>query len=275
MLLDVRNIEVVYDNVIMALRGVSLQVPESGKIALLGANSAGKSTTLKAISGILKSQEGEIKKGTIEFDGLKLNELSPQKIVRLGITQCPENRRLFTQLTVDENLKVGAISRKDHIKHDYEMVMDYFPILRQRKNQKAGYLSGGEAQMLAIGRALMARPKLLTIDEPSLGLAPLIVTEIFQILDKINQESGTAILVVEQNAMVALEFVDYGYIIENGLIVMDGPSKDLLKNKDVKEFYLGMASESAKRKSYKDVKHYKRRKRWLVSSEKAGNGIVE
>jgi len=275
MLLDVRNIEVVYNNVIIALRGVSLQVPESGKVALLGANSAGKSTTLKTISGILKSQEGEIKKGTIEFDRCKLNNLSPQKIVRMGITQCPENRRLFTQLTVDENLKAGAISRKDNIKGDYDMVMEYFPILKQRKNQKAGYLSGGEAQMLAIGRALMARPKLLTIDEPSLGLAPLIVSEIFEILDKINREKGTAILVVEQNAMVALDFVEYGYIIENGIIVMDGPAKELRENRDVKEFYLGLTSESTTRKSYREVKHYKRRKRWLVSTERSGAGIVE
>jgi branched-chain amino acid transport system ATP-binding protein len=263
-MLRVNNIQVVYNDVIMVLKGISLEVPEGGVVALLGANAAGKTTTLKTISGILKFQNGELEEGDIEFRGRSIVGLDPDDIVKMGICLVPEGRRVFGDLTVAENLRIGAHTRRDAdgIKRDFEIVMDYFPNLRRRSRQLALLLSGGEQQMLAIGRALMSRPKLLMLDEPSLGLAPLLVKEIFAILGRINKEHHTSILLVEQNAVVALNFAQYGYIMENGKIVLDGPSGQLLENEDVKEFYLGVAEDQA-RKSYADVKHYKRRKRWL------------
>jgi len=262
--LTLNNVEVVYNDVIAAVRGISFEVPDTAIVALLGSNGAGKSTTLKAISGILKSQDGEIEDGSIEFNGVRLNEKSPEEVVRMGICQVPEGRRVFDDLTVDENIRVGAFTRKDKNKvtRDYDFVMDLFPLLKERKNQLAGYLSGGEQQMLAIGRGMMSKPKLMMLDEPSLGLAPLVVKEIFNVIMRINQEEGTGILLVEQNANVALLHATYGYIMENGKIVMDDKSEKLIENEDVKTFYLGLTGD-AQKKSYKDVKHYKRRKRWL------------
>jgi branched-chain amino acid transport system ATP-binding protein len=262
-MLTLNNVEVVYNDVIAAVRGISFEVPDTAIVALLGSNGAGKSTTLKAISGILKSQDGEIEDGSIEFNGVRLNEKSPEEVVRMGICQVPEGRRVFDDLTVDENIRVGAFTRKDkNINRDYDFVMDLFPLLKERKNQLAGYLSGGEQQMLAIGRGMMSKPKLMMLDEPSLGLAPLVVKEIFSVIMRINQEEGTGILLVEQNANVALLHATYGYIMENGKIVMDDKSEKLIENEDVKTFYLGLTGD-AQKKSYKDVKHYKRRKRWL------------
>lgn len=262
-MLTLNNVEVVYNDVIAAVRGISFEVPDTAIVALLGSNGAGKSTTLKAISGILKSQDGEIEDGSIEFNGVRLNEKSPEEVVRMGICQVPEGRRVFDDLTVDENIRVGAFTRKDkNINRDYDFVMDLFPLLKERKNQLAGYLSGGEQQMLAIGRGMMSKPKLMMLDEPSLGLAPLVVKEIFNVIMRINQEEGTGILLVEQNANVALLHATYGYIMENGKIVMDDKSEKLIENEDVKTFYLGLTGD-AQKKSYKDVKHYKRRKRWL------------
>jgi len=263
-MLTLNNVEVVYNDVIAAVRGISFEVPDTAIVALLGSNGAGKSTTLKAISGILKSQDGEIEDGSIEFNGVRLNEKSPEGVVRMGICQVPEGRRVFDDLTVDENIRVGAFTRKDKNKvtRDYDFVMDLFPLLKERKNQLAGYLSGGEQQMLAIGRGMMSKPKLMMLDEPSLGLAPLVVKEIFNVIMRINQEEGTGILLVEQNANVALLHATYGYIMENGKIVMDDKSEKLIENEDVKTFYLGLTGD-AQKKSYKDVKHYKRRKRWL------------
>ena len=263
-MLTLNNVEVVYNDVIAAVRGISFEVPDTAIVALLGSNGAGKSTTLKAISGILKSQDGEIEDGSIEFNGVRLNEKSPEEVVRMGICQVPEGRRVFDDLTVDENIRVGAFTRKDKNKvtRDYDFVMDLFPLLKERKNQLAGYLSGGEQQMLAIGRGMMSKPKLMMLDEPSLGLAPLVVKEIFNVIMRINQEEGTGILLVEQNANVALLHATYGYIMENGKIVMDDKSEKLIENEDVKTFYLGLTGD-AQKKSYKDVKHYKRRKRWL------------
>lgn len=263
-MLTLNNVEVVYNDVIAAVRGISFEVPDTAIVALLGSNGAGKSTTLKAISGILKSQDGEIEDGYIEFNGIRLNEKGPEEIVRMGICQVPEGRRVFDDLTVDENIRVGAFTRKDRnrVNRDYDFVMDLFPLLKERKNQLAGYLSGGEQQMLAIGRGMMSKPKLMMLDEPSLGLAPLVVKEIFNVIMRINQEEGTGILLVEQNANVALLHATYGYIMENGKIVMDDKSEKLIENEDVKTFYLGL-TEDAKKKSYKEVKHYKRRKRWL------------
>lgn len=262
-MLTINNVEIVYNDVIAAVRGISFEVPDGAIIALLGSNGAGKSTTLKAISGILKSQDGEIEDGTIEFDGVRLNNKSPEEAVKMGLCQVPEGRRVFPELTVDENIRVGAFTRKDkNIKRDYDFVMDIFPLLKERQHQLAGYLSGGEQQMLAIGRGFMSKPKLMMLDEPSLGLAPLVVKEIFDIIIRINEEEGTAILLVEQNANVALAHASYGYIMENGKIVMDDKSEVLTNNEDVKTFYLGL-TEEAEKKSYKDVKHYKRRKRWL------------
>ncbi|KAF0121202.1 MAG: ABC-type branched-chain amino acid transport system ATPase component [bacterium] len=263
-MLTLNNVEVVYNDVIAAVRGISFEVPDTAIVALLGSNGAGKSTTLKAISGILKSQDGEIEDGSIEFNGVRLNEKSPEEVVRMGICQVPEGRRVFDDLTVDENIRVGAFTRKDKNKvtRDYDFVMDLFPLLKERKNQLAGYLSGGEQQMLAIGRGMMSKPKLMMLDEPSLGLAPLVVKEIFSVIMRINQEEGTGILLVEQNANVALLHATYGYIMENGKIVMDDKSEKLIENEDVKTFYLGLTGD-AQKKSYKDVKHYKRRKRWL------------
>lgn len=264
-LLELNNIEVIYDDVILVLKGMSLTVKKSQIVALLGANGAGKTTTLKAISGLLKSEEGKVTDGTISFKGEQIDRKSPEDIVRGGIFQVMEGRRVFENLTVMENLIAGASTRKDgkHIKDDIDMVFEYFPRLKERSNQLAGYLSGGEQQMLVIGRALMARPTLMMLDEPSLGLSPLLVTEIFEIIKSINREKQVTILLVEQNARVALSIADYGYIMENGKVVLDDPVEKLKDNEDVKRFYLGLTEVGTKR-SYKDIKHYKRRKRWLT-----------
>ncbi len=263
-MLELNNIEVIYNDVILVLKGLSLKVEEGQIVALLGANGAGKTTTLKAISGLLKPDDGEVTDGTIMFMGEPIHELSAEEIVRRGIFQVMEGRRVFEHLTVEENLLAGAYTRRDrqNIRKDMKHVYDYFPRLYDRRNQKAGYLSGGEQQMLAIGRALMARPRLMLLDEPSLGLAPLLVMEIFDIIKRINSEDRTTILLVEQNAVLALNVADYGYIMEGGRVVLEGTPDVLKDNEDVKEFYLGL-TEVGKRKSYRDVKHYKRRKRWL------------
>lgn len=262
-ILSINNVEVMYDKVILVLKGMSMEIPAGKIVALLGSNGAGKSTTLKAISGLLKSENGEVTDGVVVFDGSPISGLDPENIVRQGIFQVMEGRRVFEHLTVEENLIAGAHTRKDrsNIKKDLEMVYHYFPKLRMLKKRIAGYLSGGEQQMLAIGRALMAKPKLILLDEPSLGLAPLLVKEIFNIIKQINAGEGVTILVVEQNANVALSIADYGYIMENGRIVFEGSVEQLKSNQDVREFYLGM-SDAGKR-SYREVKHYKRRKRWL------------
>jgi branched-chain amino acid transport system ATP-binding protein len=263
-MLKLNNIEVVYSEVILVLRGVSLQVPEGQIVTLLGANGAGKSTTLKAISGLLHTELGEVTRGSIEFNGQRIDRIPPEEIVRLGIVQVIEGRRLFPHLTVEENLQVGALIRGDGaaVRRDLELVYTYFPRLKELRRKVAGYLSGGEQQMLVIGRGLMARPKLMLLDEPSLGLAPLLVQEIFEIIRRINEEEGTSILLVEQNAQVALNIAHYGYVMENGRVVLDGPAEVLRENEDIKEFYLGL-TELGQRKSYREVKHYKRRKRWL------------
>jgi branched-chain amino acid transport system ATP-binding protein len=263
-MLRINNAEVIYNRVILVLKGLTMEVPEGKIVALLGANGAGKSTTLKAISGLLKSEEGEVTDGTIEFMGEKINNKDPEEIVRRGIFQVMEGRRVFEDLSVEENINVGGHIRKDAagFKRDKEMVYDYFPRLRERRNQLSGYLSGGEQQMLAIGRALMADPKLILMDEPSLGIAPLLVQEIFHLIKKINTEKKTTILLVEQNANVAFSICDYAYIMEGGRIVMNGTTEQLKDNEDVKEFYLGL-SDSTEKKSYRDLKHYRRRKRWL------------
>ena len=263
-MLRINNAEVIYNRVILVLKGLTMEVPEGKIVALLGANGAGKSTTLKAISGLLKSEEGEVTDGTIEFMGETINNKDPEEIVRRGIFQVMEGRRVFEDLTVEENIIVGGHTRKDAagFKRDKELVYDYFPRLRERRNQLSGYLSGGEQQMLAIGRALMARPKLILMDEPSLGIAPLLVQEIFQLIKKINYEEKTTILLVEQNANVAFSICDYAYIMEGGRIVLNGTTEQLKDNEDVREFYLGM-SDSAEKKSYRELKHYRRRKRWL------------
>ncbi len=263
-MLKLNNVEVIYNDVILVLKGLSLEVPEGAIVTLLGANGAGKSTTLKAISGLLKAEEGEVTDGTIEFLGERINGRDPEEIVRRGIFQVMEGRRVFEDLTVEENLRVGAYTRRDRegIRRDYDLVYGYFPRLAERRRQLAGYLSGGEQQMLAIGRALMARPRLVLLDEPSLGLAPMLVREIFDIILRINREAKTTILLVEQNAALALSIASYGYIMESGRIVLDGPVERLRANEDVKEFYLGL-SDVGGRKSYRQVKHYRRRKRWL------------
>jgi branched-chain amino acid transport system ATP-binding protein len=263
-MLKVHNIEVIYSDVILVLRGVSIEVKEGQIVTLLGANGAGKTTTLKAISGLLRSQQGEITRGSIEFSGQRIDKLRPDEIVRLGIVQVMEGRRLFTHLTVEENLKVGSMTRSDRvsIKRDMEMVYHYFHRLKDLRRNISGFLSGGEQQMLVIGRGLMGSPKLMLLDEPSLGLAPLLVEEIFEVVKRINREEGTSILLVEQNARAALDVVDYGYVMENGRVVLDGPAEMLRENEDIKEFYLGL-TRVGERKSYRDVKHYKRRKRWL------------
>jgi branched-chain amino acid transport system ATP-binding protein len=263
-MLLVDNIEVIYNDAILVLKGMSLQVREGQIVALLGPNGAGKSTTLKAISGLLQSEEGEVTDGTIRFVGKRIDKLEPEQIVRAGIFQVMEGRRVFEDLTVDENILMGGFTRNDKpgLKRDHDLVFDYFPPLKARRNQLAGYLSGGEQQMLAISRALMARSKLMLLDEPSLGLAPLLVKEIFAIIRKINQEEKTTILLVEQNANLALSIADYGYIMENGRIVLDGDSEKLKANEDVKRFYLG-GGANGERKSYHNLKFYKRRKRWL------------
>lgn len=263
-MLRINNAEVIYNRVILVLKGLTMEVPEGKIVALLGANGAGKSTTLKAISGLLKSEEGEVTDGTIEFMGESINNKGPEEIVRRGIFQVMEGRRVFEDLTVEENIIVGGHTRTDKagFKRDKELVYDYFPRLRERRSQLAGYLSGGEQQMLAIGRALMARPKLILMDEPSLGIAPLLVQEIFQLIKKINTEEKTTILLVEQNANVAFSICDYAYIMEGGRIVLNGPAEQLKDNEDVKEFYLGM-SDNMEKKSYRELKQYRRRKRWL------------
>ncbi|MDG4657482.1 ABC transporter ATP-binding protein [Ectobacillus antri] len=262
-MLKVNNLEVMYDKVILVLKGMSMEVPKGKIVALLGSNGAGKTTTLKAISGLLKSENGQVTDGYVEFDGERISTLDAEQVVKKGVFQCMEGRRVFEHLSVEDNLYAGAHTRKDRsqLKHDLEKVYHYFPKLEMLKNRQAGYLSGGEQQMLAIGRGMMARPKVLLLDEPSLGIAPLLVKEIFSIIKRINEEEGTTILVVEQNANVALSIAHYGYIMENGRIVMDGPVEQLLANQDVKEFYLGTSQGG--RKNYREVKSYKRRKRWL------------
>jgi branched-chain amino acid transport system ATP-binding protein len=263
-LLQVNNIEVIYDHVILVLKGVSLTIPEGGLVGLLGANGAGKSTTLKAISNLLRVERGEVTKGSIEFRGRRIDRMDAAGLVRQGIVQVMEGRRIFAHLTVEENLLTGAYSRRNGqaIRSDLARVYHYFPRLRERHAVKGGYISGGEQQMLAIGRALMARPRLMLLDEPSMGLAPLLVREIFDIIGRMNRDEGVAILLAEQNAAMALKAVQYGYVMENGRIVLDGDAKTLRENEDVKEFYLGL-SGVGQRRSYRDVKHYRRRKRWL------------
>jgi branched-chain amino acid transport system ATP-binding protein len=262
-MLRLNNIQVIYSDVILVLKGLSLEVAEGQIVALLGANGAGKTTTLKAISGLLKTEDGRVTDGSIEFMGRRIDGLDPEDICRRGIVQIMEGRKVLETLTVEENLRIGGYTRRDPdgVKQDLEMIYEYFPILVARRHQVAGYLSGGEQQMLVIGRALMARPKLLLLDEPSLGLAPLLVREIFDIIRKIHEERGTTVLLVEQNAQMALRIADYGYIMESGRIVFDGPADKLRGNDDVREFYLGL-SEAGRRKSFKNVKFYKRRKRW-------------
>jgi branched-chain amino acid transport system ATP-binding protein len=259
-LLAVNNIEVIYDDVILVLRGVSLTVPDGGLVALLGANGAGKSTTLKAISGLLKTENGKVTRGEVLFGGQPLQGLSPETIVRRGVFQVMEGRRIIEDMTAVENLRLGAYTRRDHeVRRDMERVFEYFPRLKERTGL-AGYLSGGEQQMLAIGRALMARPKMMLLDEPSMGLSPMLVGEVFGIIRRLNRELGITILLVEQNARMALKAADYGYIMENGKIALDGTADELANNEDVKEFYLGGGEA---RKSFKNLKSYKRRKRWL------------
>ncbi len=264
-MLKLSNVEVTYVSVILVLRGISLEVADGAIVALLGANGAGKSTTLKAISGLLGTEEGEVTRGSIEFDGHRIDKLNPEQTAKLGIIQVVEGRQVLEHLTVEENLRVGGsvYKRGSNIRRDLDMVYSYFPKLKMLRNNTSGYLSGGESQMLVIGRALMAHPRLLLLDEPSLGLSPLMVREIFEIIKRINEEDKTSILLVEQNAMAALRLAEYGYVMENGRIVLDGPSSVLLDNEDIKEFYLGL-SEVGGKKSFRDVKHYKRRKRWLA-----------
>src|SRR6266545_5172791 len=263
-MLKLNNVEVIYDQVILVLKGVSLEVPEGRIIALLGANGAGKSTTLKAISGLLRPERGEVTEGSIEFMAERLDRKDASEIVRMGIVQVMEGRRVFEHLTTEENLLTGAHTRRDGgaLAGDIDLVYAYFPRLAERRTLKAGYLSGGEQQMLAIGRALMARPKLILLDEPSLGLAPLLVEEIFQIIQRLNRQEKLTVLLVEQNAAMALTIAEHGYVMENGRIVLDGSATHLGDNADIKEFYLGLTEVGAQ-KSYRDVKHYRRRKRWL------------
>jgi branched-chain amino acid transport system ATP-binding protein len=264
-LLKVSNIEVIYDHVILVLKGVSLEVPEGGITAILGANGAGKSTTLKAISNLLRAERGEVTKGSIAYKGQRIDGLTPADLVRRGVIQVMEGRHCFPHLTVEENLLTGAYTRSGGqavIQRDLELVYTYFPRLKQRKNAQAGYISGGEQQMVAIGRALMSKPKMILLDEPSMGLAPQLVEEIFEITKALNEKEKVSFLLAEQNTNMALRYAKYGYILENGRVVMDGEAKTLRENEDVKEFYLGLSTTG--RKSYRDVKHYKRRKRWLA-----------
>ncbi len=264
-MLRLNNIEVIYSKVILVLRGVSLEVPDGQIVSILGANGAGKTTTLKAISGLLRREEGEVTRGSIEFDGQRIDRLPPEDIVQMGIVQVMEGRRLFQHLTVEENLLVGGLARRENgsqVSQDLEQVYHYFPRLKALRKRTSGYLSGGEQQMLVMGRALMAHPKLMLLDEPSLGLAPLLVEEIFNIIRKINAEEKMSILLVEQNARIALEVASHAYVMETGRVVLDGLAEQLQQNEDVKEFYLGL-TQLGERKSYRDVKHYKRRKRWL------------
>ena len=263
-LLRVNNIEVIYDHVILVLKGVSLAVPEGRIVALLGANGAGKTTTLKAISNLLASERGDVTKGSVEYRGERIDQLNPSELVRRGVVQVMEGRHCFQHLTVEENLLTGAFTRsasRAEIARELERVYTYFPRLKVRRKSQSGYTSGGEQQMTAVGRALMARPRMILLDEPSMGLAPQVVEEIFEIVRDLNQKEGVSFLLAEQNTMVALRYADYGYILENGRIVMDGEAKALRENEDVKEFYLGVGGGD--RKSFRDVKSYKRRKRWL------------
>jgi branched-chain amino acid transport system ATP-binding protein len=264
-MLTVNNIEVIYDHVILVLKGVSLEVPEGRIVALLGANGAGKSTTLKSISNLLRAERGDVTKGSIEFKGQRVDKLTPNELVRMGVCQVMEGRHCFAHLSVEENLLTGAYTRRisrAELKADLERVYHYFPRLKTRRSSLSGYTSGGEQQMTAVGRALMARPSMILLDEPSMGLAPQIVEEIFEIVRDLNTKERVSFLLAEQNTMVALRYADYGYILENGRVVMDGQAKDLAQNEDVKEFYLGLST--AGRKSFRDVKHYRRRKRWLA-----------
>jgi branched-chain amino acid transport system ATP-binding protein len=264
-LLTVNNIEVIYDHVILVLKGVSFAVARGQIVALLGANGAGKTTTLKAISNLLGSERGEVTKGSIEYRGERIDRLTPTDLVRRGVIQVMEGRHCFAHLTVEENLLTGAFTRsvsRAQVREDLERVYQYFPRLKERRRSQAGYTSGGEQQMTAIGRALMARPSMILLDEPSMGLAPQVVEEIFEIVRSLNQHEQVSFLLAEQNTMVALRYATYGYILENGRVVMDGSAADLSSNEDVKEFYLGLSAGG--RKSYRDVKHYRRRKRWLA-----------
>jgi branched-chain amino acid transport system ATP-binding protein len=265
LLLVVNNIEVIYHNVILVLKGMSLNVEKGQIVTVLGNNGAGKTTTLKAISGLLKSEDGEVTDGQIQFQGKRIDQKHPEEIVRMGIFQVMEGRRVFEDLTVDENLVAGGHTNKSRkkMKKDMVMVYNYFPRLKERKNTLAGYISGGEQQMLVIGRGLMSTPELMLLDEPSMGLSPLLVSEIFRIIQRINKDEGVSILLVEQNARLALNIADHGYVMENGRIVLDDTVDKLKENADVKEFYLGL-TEVGQKKSYRDVKHYKRRKRWLT-----------
>jgi branched-chain amino acid transport system ATP-binding protein len=263
-MLRLSNIEVVYLKAILVLRGVSMEVGDGSIVALLGANGAGKTTTLKAISGLLKTEEGEVTHGMIEFEGNRIDRLGPQEIATRGLIQVMEGRRLYKHLSTEENLKAGGLITRNRatIHKNLIMVFEYFPKLKELRKKTSGYLSGGEQQMLVIGRALMSRPKMMLLDEPSMGLAPLLVKEIFKIVSRINLEERTSIVLVEQNAKAALEIAEYGYVMENGRVVLDGPSEKLKENEDIKEFYLGL-SQLGQKKSYKQVKHYKRRKRWI------------
>ncbi|HET9764177.1 MAG TPA: ABC transporter ATP-binding protein [Casimicrobiaceae bacterium] len=263
--LSVNNIEVIYDHVILVLKGVSLEVPQGKIVALLGANGAGKTTTLKAISNLLRAERGDVTKGMIQFQGRRVDRLTPNELVKLGVCQVMEGRHCFAHLTVEENLLTGAFTRRasrGEIRADLEKVYRYFPRLKQRRGSLSGYTSGGEQQMTALGRALMARPSMILLDEPSMGLAPQIVEEIFEIVRDLNRNEGVSFLLAEQNTNVALRFADYGYILETGRVVMDGAAHELKQNEDVKEFYLGLST--AGRKSFREVKHYRRRKRWLA-----------
>ncbi|MEM7724183.1 MAG: ABC transporter ATP-binding protein [Pseudomonadota bacterium] len=263
-LLEVNNIEVIYNHVILVLKGVSLKVPKGGITALLGGNGAGKTTTLKAVSNLLHSERGEVTKGSISYRGERVQDLSPSDLVERGVIQVMEGRHCFEHLTVEENLLTGSYTRKDGrgaIEADLQMVYDYFPRLKERRKSQAGYTSGGEQQMTAIGRALMSKPETILLDEPSMGLAPQLVEQIFGIVKRLNEEQGVTFLLAEQNTNVALRFAHYGYILESGRVVMDGPAAELRENPDVKEFYLGMSDDG--RKSFRDVRSYRRRKRWL------------
>jgi len=264
-LLAVNNIEVIYNHVILVLKGVSLQVQEGGIVALLGANGAGKSTTLKAISNLLRAERGEVTKGSVEYRGARVDGLTPNDLVRRGVIQVMEGRHCFGHLTVEENLLTGAFTRAEgqaEIRRDLDLVYTYFPRLKERRQSQAGYTSGGEQQMTAIGRALMSRPRMILLDEPSMGLAPQLVEEIFEIVARLNKQEGVSFLLAEQNTNIALRFATYGYILESGRVVLDGKASALRENEDVKEFYLGMGAGG--RKSFRDVKHYRRRKRWLA-----------
>ena len=263
-LLDVNGIEVIYNHVILVLKGVSLAVPEGGIVALLGANGAGKTTTLKAVSNLLRAERGEVTKGAIAFKGERVDKLNPAELVKRGVIQVMEGRHCFAHLTVEENLLTGAYTRnvsRAEVRSDIERVYGFFPRLKQRRGSLAGYTSGGEQQMTAIGRALMARPTMILLDEPSMGLAPQIVEEIFEIVKNLNSQEKVSFLLAEQNTMVALRFADFGYILENGRVVMEGTAAHLSENEDVKEFYLGISTSG--RRSFRETKHYRRRKRWL------------